>query len=118
MSKFLDTEGLKKLWNKVKTYVSDAVAKVEVKEVPWSIITGKPELATKDDITNVYRWKGSVDNYDALPNEGQNKVGDVYDTLDTGMNYGWTGDKWDPLGTEFKIEAISDSEIDEITSAE
>ena len=48
-------------------------------------------------LTSVYKWKGSVANKDALPTS-DNKSGDVYDTQDTGMNYGWNGASWDSLG--------------------
>lgn len=48
-------------------------------------------------LTSVYKWKGSVANKDALPTS-DNKIGDVYDTQDTGMNYGWNGTSWDSLG--------------------
>ena len=48
-------------------------------------------------LTSVYKWKGSVANKDALPTS-DNKIGDVYDTQDTGMNYGWNGASWDSLG--------------------
>ena len=48
-------------------------------------------------LTLVYKWKGSVANKDALPTS-DNKIGDVYDTQDTGMNYGWNGTSWDSLG--------------------
>lgn len=48
-------------------------------------------------LTSVYKWKGSIANKDALPTS-DNKIGDVYDTQDTGMNYGWNGTSWDSLG--------------------
>ena len=47
-------------------------------------------------VSSVYRVCGSVANYEALPTNAQ--VGDVYDLLDTGVNYVWTADsKWDSL---------------------
>lgn len=48
----------------------------------------------------VYRARGSVPTYNDLPKEGL-EVGDVYNVLDTGMNYAWTGEEWDPLGGNF-----------------
>ena len=50
-----------------------------------------------DKVIGVYRFKGSVPAYDDLPATGQ-EAGDVWDVLDTGKNYGWTGAKWDDLG--------------------
>ena len=47
-------------------------------------------------VSSVYRVKGSVANYNALPTE--NLTGDVYNLLDTGDNYVWDGTAWDKLG--------------------
>lgn len=71
------------------------------------------DYALKADIVNVYKYKGSVANFEALPAEG-NVAGDVYNTEDTGMNYAWTGSAWDNLGEIFAIEHISNAEIDAI----
>lgn len=69
--------------------------------------------ALKSDISTVYKYKGSVDNYAALPGE-DNTVGDVYNLNDTGMNYVWTGTAWDALGQVFTITAIDNGTIDTI----
>ena len=69
--------------------------------------------ALKSDISTVYKYKGSVANYEALPDADQT-VGDVYNLTDTGMNYVWTGTAWDALGQVFEIEAMGTSLIDEI----
>ena len=49
-------------------------------------------------LTAVYKFKGSVANYTALPATDL-VVGDVYDVKDTGMNYAWNGTDWDALGS-------------------
>lgn len=74
--------------------------------------------ALKEDISAVYRVKGSVDTYDALPTTG-NKKGDVYNVRkgtgtgeEDGMNYVWDGTKWDALGTFIVYEGLSNDEID------
>jgi hypothetical protein len=54
----------------------------------------KSEVDAK--VSSVYKVKGSVDSYDALPTEDQ-VVGDVYNVLDSGSNYVWTEDGWDKL---------------------
>jgi len=69
--------------------------------------------ALKSDISTVYKYKGSVDNYEALPSDS-NTVGDVYNLNDTGMNYVWTGTAWDALGQVFTITAIDNGTIDTI----
>lgn len=52
-----------------------------------------------EKVSSVYRYRGSVANKEALPTTG-NVVGDVYNTEDSGMNYGWNGTTWDALGSE------------------
>lgn len=54
----------------------------------------KAEIDSK--LTAVYKFKGSVNTYNDLPTTDQT-VGDVYNVLDTGDNYGWTTDGWDKL---------------------
>ena len=73
------------------------------------------EYAKKTDVSGLYKYKGSKANYALLPATG-NEVGDVWNVEDTGMNYAWTGDGWDALGTMFEIEAITNTEIDTITA--
>lgn len=67
--------------------------------------------ALKSDITNVYKYKGSVASESNLPASG-NTTGDVYNVEDTDMNYAWNGSAWDPLGELFSIESITNAEID------
>lgn len=73
-------------------------------------------FARKEDIGNVYKYKGSIGTVGELPPAGQNEVGDVWNVEETDMNYGWTGSSWDPLGQVFEIESIELSEIDELMS--
>lgn len=60
----------------------------------------KAEIDNK--LTAVYKFKGSVDTYNDLPNKDLT-VGDVYNVLDTGANYGWTGNDWDKLGENIDL---------------
>lgn len=90
------------------TYTAD-----EVGAIPASKLD---DLALKTDITNLYKYKGTVDTYNDLPTE-ENQVGDVWNVDDTDMNYGWTGEKWDPMGSTFTIDSITNAEIDAILSA-
>ena len=69
--------------------------------------------ALKSDISTVYKYKGSVANYEALPQDS-NQVGDTYNLTDTGMNYVWTGTAWDALGQVFTISSMGTELIDEI----
>ncbi|MBR2681493.1 MAG: hypothetical protein IKE23_12240, partial [Exiguobacterium sp.] len=75
--------------------------------------------ALKTDITNVYKYKGSVNNYSDLPTTGLT-AGDVYNVvnedeshgIDAGENVAWTGSEWDALGGSFLITAITNAQID------
>lgn len=71
------------------------------------------DYALKSDITNMYKYKGSVATVSDLPSSG-NTTGDVYNVEATGMNYAWNGQAWDALGEIFTITAITNSELDTI----
>ena len=81
--------------------------------VAWDNITGRPDVALKSDLTTVYRYKGSVANFAALPSEN-NETGEVWNVEETGMNSAWTGTAWDALGRDFEIQSITNAEIDAI----
>ncbi len=66
--------------------------------------------ALKTDLTSLYRFRGSVETENDLPEEAE--VGDVYDVLETDMNYAYNGSWWDALGQPFTLESISTGEID------
>lgn len=113
--KYLDSNGLRYLWGKIKAYVDSHSGGGAADSVAWENITGKPDLALKSDLSSVYRFKGSVTNYASLPTEG-NETGDVWNVEATGMNYAWTGTDWDELGQVFEIESITNGEIDAIVT--
>ena len=52
--------------------------------------------AVNNKLAAVYHYKGSVDNFKMLPSSNRT-VGDVWNVLDTGANYAWTGVEWDKL---------------------
>ena len=114
MSKFLDSNGLLYLWEKIKAYVAEHSGGT-ADSVDWQNIRNKPDLALKSDLSSVYRFKGSVTNFASLP-AGENEAGDVWNVEATGMNYAWTGTEWDALGESFQIESISNEEIDAIAA--
>lgn len=86
--------------------------------VPTSIasFSDASNYALKSDITNVYKYKGSVATSSALPSSNQT-TGDVYNVEDTGMNYAWNGTAWDALGEILTIESITNAEIDAMFTA-
>ena len=74
--------------------------------------------ANSISISGVYRYKGSVATYSALPATAE--VGDVYNVESDGKNYAYTGVSgalWDDLGGSFTIVSITNSEIDTILAS-
>lgn len=110
--------GLLKLGNGLKTGEDGTIEvdgeNVVAGEVDWTDVKNAPDFALKSDITDVYKYKGSVATYDQLPQSGTEGLtsGDVYNVTATDMNYAWTGTAWDPLGSTFTITAISTEQID------
>ena len=113
MSKFLDSNGVRYFWGKIKAYVDAHSGGGTADSVAWENVTGKPDLALKSDISSVYRYKGSVANYASLPTDN-NETGDVWNVETGGMNYAWNGEKWDSLGETLQIQTVSNEEIDDI----
>lgn len=63
-------------------------------------VYSKTEVDNK--VASVYKYKGSVATYEDLPIEDLS-VGDVWNVIDTGDNYAWTGTVWDKLGGEVDL---------------
>ena len=113
MGKILDLTGLAYLWEKIKTALDE---KAGAGHTHSEYLTGSDVsniYAKKTDIANVYVFKGNKSSESVLPSNG-NTVGDVYNVMDTGKNYAWTGTEWDDLGGNISVESITYSEIDEI----
>lgn len=129
--KFLSLKGFRRVWNKIKAaldnksdvdhahsgYLTTSAASNTYATLTQvnAISDSLSDYATKEDIANVYIYRGTVTFYEALPSTGLN-AGDVYNVEDTGKNYAWTGTEWDDLGGSFDvdIESITDTEIDAI----
>lgn len=101
--------------------LSNEEGKLKVNSVSWSQVRDKPDLVTKEDMVKVYIYAGSVETYDSLPEGfGTEDRGKTYNVIDSGLNYAWLGigeegadtKGWDSLGGSFKIETITDEEID------
>jgi hypothetical protein len=70
----------------------------------------------KESIGQVYIFRGTVDTFADLPTNA--KIGDVYDVLDSGINYAWTGDRWDSLGAAFDLSQYAKKEYVDSTEQE
>jgi hypothetical protein len=57
--------------------------------------------AIKDSLGTIYKFKGSVQSVSSLPSGAS--IGDVYDVIDSGNNYAWTGSAWDSLGVNIDL---------------
>lgn len=84
----------------------------EINEAIGELDTRVEDVASK--LVGVYRWCGNVANKDALASIENPSVGDVYNDLSTGANYGWTGSEWDNLGATFDFDGYTKSEADEL----
>lgn len=92
--------------------------------IPLEKVEGYEDLVKKDELGDVYEFKGSVDNIEDLEEKEEGaKVGDVYNVKSTGMNYGYVesggdyNDHWDALGGTFAIASITNDEIDKLFEA-
>ena len=56
--------------------------------------------------TSVYIFKGSVDNVEDLPTEG-NVIGDVWNVRKNDTNYAWTSEGWDALGGTAELSSLT-----------
>ena len=70
----------------------------QIPSVEGFITEEKIDLKIINAVSSVYRLKGSKDTYDDLPNITESNIGDVWNIIDTGQNYVWTGSEWDALG--------------------
>jgi hypothetical protein len=70
----------------------------------------------KESIGQVYIFRGTVDTVADLPTGA--KIGEVYDVLDSGTNYAWTGDRWDSLGAAFDLSEYAKKEYVDSTEQE
>lgn len=98
-----------------------AAEKTKLRALPDNS-TLQSTYALKSEITNMYKYKGSVANASALPSSGQT-TGDVYNIEaasvygGAGMNVAWNGTAWDPLGEIFSVTSITNAEIDTIVAS-
>jgi hypothetical protein len=98
--------------------VMTAADKSKLSALP-SNSTLESTYAKKSEITNMYKYCGSVTGAAKLPTTGQ-RVGDVYNIEaaskygGAGMNVAWNGTDWDPLGEIFTVTAITNEELDEL----
>lgn len=77
---------------------------------------------TINDISSVYRYKGTVEDVDDLPTEN-NSEGDVWNVLSTGDNYAWVNPTdeydgyWDKLSGSIDLtNYYTKSEVDELVA--
>lgn len=64
-------------------------------------------IYTDSKIVSLYKFKGNVANFASLPTSGR-IIGDVWNALDTDINWAWTGTVWDSLGGTIDISGKLD----------
>ena len=108
----------------------------------WSQITNTPstlagygitDAATKEELeelesklSDVFKYKGSVETYADLLAIQDPAIGDVYNVIETEKNYAWSGEAWDDLGgiidlsnywSKDELVSLTAEDIDEITGS-
>lgn len=92
------------------TYTASEVGALALKDA-------EQYYAKKSDLTKVYKFQGSVATYANLIALTGVAVNDVYNVVESDMNYGYTENgTWDPLGGIFEVASITNERIDEICS--
>lgn len=56
------------------------------------------------ELLSVLNYKGTASAVKYLPENA--KIGDVWNTTDTGMNYAWSGTEWDALGAVTTLQTL------------
>lgn len=87
----------------------------------------KETQAIRDTLTDALVWKGSVENYAALPTTNV-RVGDTYNVtaadsahnINAGDNVVWDGTKWDSMGGIMNVDSLAvkgqDANFKEVTA--
>lgn len=85
--------------------------------VPTTVaaLSDAADYAKKSELTNVYKYQGSVATFDKLP--ATSTAGYIYNVEEDGMNYAWNGSGWDSLGASFSVSYITNAEIDAILAS-
>ena len=109
-----ETDGL--LAGKASTTVVEGKADKSTTLAGYGIQDAYTKTEVDAKVSSVYKYKGSVANEAALPQEDQ-VVGDVYNVEDTGMNVAWDGTKWDKLGSTVDLSAYMKTETANSTFA-
>lgn len=109
-----ETDGL--LAGKASTTVVDGKADKSTTLAGYGIEDAYTKTEVDAKVSSVYKYKGSVANEAALPQEDQ-VIGDVYNVEDTGMNVAWDGTKWDKLGSTVDLSAYMTTETANSTFA-
>ena len=125
MSKLITVSRLTRFWNKAKTYIDNGLNGKSATDhmhdyselmglptIPTTVaqLTDAAQYAKKSDMTNVYKYVGSVATVAELPTSAT--AGDVYNVEADGMNYAWNGTAWDNLGSI--LDVATEAEIDAI----
>lgn len=122
MRKYLDSAGVKFLWEKiVRTFVRKDGNKVlsdnnysnEDKE-KLAVAATKDELQSlKEDLSRIYSYKGSVETVADLDDIENPENGDIYDVAENGKGYVWnaTKEKWEEVSSMLQVNALSDEDL-------
>lgn len=125
LQSFTETDPTVPAWAKAATKptytASEVGALPSTTHIPSTVseLSDSGDYAKKSDLTNVYKYSGSVATYADLPTGLGPLTGasPVYNVESDNQNYAWTGTAWDPLGQVFTLDFITNSEIDTILAS-
>lgn len=106
----------KPISNATQDALDNKVDKIDGKQLSSCDFTQseKDLLVILSKLNKPLDYKGSVNEYSQLPNDA--KAGDVWNVIDTNVNYAWTGIEWDPFGSS-ATEIVNDLTTGGITVA-
>lgn len=60
-----------------------------------------------DMLQNIYKFKGSVENFTKLNEVTEQESGDVYNVISENKDYAWNGEEWGELGTAVDLSGLA-----------
>lgn len=93
--------------------VLDGITSSKVSAWDAKATTSYVDSAISTAVASAVVYKGSKTAIENLPTTG-NKTGDMWNVSADGMNYVWDGSNWDAQAPTFRVESITNAEIDSI----
>ena len=98
-------------WKNSKIDMIDTLGELKDVSISWIengdtiVYNSTTHKFENKSLGTIYKVKWSVADFDHLPTTW-NEPGDVWNVLDTGANYVWTGSTWDKLSETVDLESV------------